>query len=345
MKAGDCVNGYELLRDFTVAGQSRWTLARWLKDGNVYFLKQYLSPKYPTKGGLGSDRVKQEKLERCLAFERRHIMLKEKLAHYCGMGGNLIATKDFFRVDSIYYKTTEKVNVSGMDVAQVAALPLETKKLILSTVAHSLRILHDQAQVVHGDLKPENILIKEARGGYVAKLIDFDDSYLSGKPPSKDELVSDQIYRSPELATYLKGDGHTPPEALGYWSDIFALGLIYTQYLSGRLPTFRRHKFNYPCDAVNAGEVLKVDDLSLPKSLTSLLNNMLAARGQDRPKVNCVFETVRNWDPHEPVAVELKGTLVVRLGRAEEEKTAGASSDFGMSRLKGTLPAKRRSLT
>jgi len=341
VKTGDSVNGYELLQDFSVAGQSQWTFARSRRDGNVYFLKQFLSPKYPTDGALGSAVIKQEKLKRCVAFESRHVMLKDKLARYCGMGGNLIAAKDFFRVGPIYYKVTEKVNVSSVSVAQVSALAVESKKLILSTVAHSLRILHDQAEVVHGDLKPDNILIKEMAGKYVAKLIDFDASYLSGAPPDPNELVGDQIYWAPEGAKYLKRE--VAPGSLGYWSDVFALGLIYTQFLSGHLPTFNRHRFQYPCDAVNSGEALTVDDCRFPKSLTNLLNSMLVARWQDRPRISQVFEAVKSWDLREPASTELKGTLVKELSRAEKERRVGTSLSSDASQLRGTLGGKRRS--
>ena len=50
MRAGDVLNGYTLLADFTVvgAGLSRWTFAR--KGGREYFVKEFLSPTYPDVG-------------------------------------------------------------------------------------------------------------------------------------------------------------------------------------------------------------------------------------------------------------------------------------------------------
>lgn len=54
MRAGELINGYRLLEDFTVvgAGLSRWTFAE--RDGRQYFLKEFLSPTYPDDDAPGS---------------------------------------------------------------------------------------------------------------------------------------------------------------------------------------------------------------------------------------------------------------------------------------------------
>ena len=69
MRAGDVLNGYTLLADFSVvgAGLSRWTFAS--KGGREYFVKEFLSPTYPEADAPGSERIKAKKRERCAAFE------------------------------------------------------------------------------------------------------------------------------------------------------------------------------------------------------------------------------------------------------------------------------------
>ena len=44
----EIIRGYEILEPFRIVGggQSRWTFAR--KDTRNYFIKQFLSPTYPT---------------------------------------------------------------------------------------------------------------------------------------------------------------------------------------------------------------------------------------------------------------------------------------------------------
>ena len=114
-------------------------------------------------------------------------------------------------------------------------------------MTHSLKILHDP-RIVHGDLKPSNILVKRTELGYTTKLIDFDSSYIAGKPPSAAEIVGTINYYSPELLGYVQNAGVHPSE-LGVASDVFAIGLIYSGYLTGALPPFDAPRYHEPAVA------------------------------------------------------------------------------------------------
>ena len=174
----------------------------------------------------GARPPKQRKRARCAAFEAHHRGIQAALAPITSYGGNLIATLDFFRDGAKYYKVTEKVDLAGLDPASVARLDFPVKLVLLKTVAHSLKILHD-LDIVHSDLKPSNVLIKKTELGYTTKLIDFDSSYIVGSPPPPDDIVGTMNYYSPELVRYIQGtaDGAELTEA----SDVFALGLIYSR--------------------------------------------------------------------------------------------------------------------
>ena len=67
------------------------------------------------------------------------------MAPLTSYGGNLIATLDFFREGAKYYKVTEKVDLAGLEPGDVAALGFPAQLVLLKTVAHSLKILHDLA--------------------------------------------------------------------------------------------------------------------------------------------------------------------------------------------------------
>src|SRR4051794_13889372 len=188
MQAGDVVNGYRLLEDFKVvgAGLSRWTFAE--RAGREFFLKEFLSPTYPDDAAPGSEKTKAKKRARCSAFEAHHRGVQKALAPLSAYGGNLIVTLDFFRWGAKYYKVTEKVEAEDLDAAGVAALSLRAQLVLMKSVAHSLKILHD-LRIVHGDLKPSNILVKRTELGFTSKLIDFDNSYIAGNPPPAEEIV------------------------------------------------------------------------------------------------------------------------------------------------------------
>ena len=83
--------------------------------------------------------------------------------------------------------------------------------VLLKSVTHSLKILHDP-RIVHGDLKPSNILVKRTELGCTTKLIDFDSSYIAGKPPSAAEIVGTINDYSPELLGYVQNAGVHPSE-------------------------------------------------------------------------------------------------------------------------------------
>jgi eukaryotic-like serine/threonine-protein kinase len=309
VRAGDVVNGYTILEDFRVvgAGLSKWTFAA--KNGREYFIKEFLSPTWPDEHAPGSAQTKMRKRRRCAAFERHHRRIIEALAEVSGLGGNLIVTLDFFRWGAKYYKVTEKVEVAGLEPADVAALPFADQLVLLKTVAHSLRILHDRG-IVHGDLKPSNVLIKRTELGYTTKLIDFDNAYLAGDPPSPEEIVGTMNYYSPELVGYIQETGNTAAE-LTQKADIFALGLIYAEYLTGGLPPFDAGKYQYAGVAARGGEVLRLPPGSLPAPVVELVERMLLANPTARPTIADIHTTLMGIRPAAATTALLAGPAVV----------------------------------
>ena len=203
MNKGETIRGYRILHDFSTAGGglSKWTFAE--KGGEEFFFKEFLAPTYPTDDAPGSSKTKESKRKRCAAFEAHQNSVVAALKSKCARGGNVIFAHDFFRHQTKYYKITDKVDVTSLSVEDISRLPLESRILIMKTVAHSLDVLH-RCDIVHGDLKPNNLLIKRSShdsSTYIAKLIDFDSSYFSGKPPEiAEELVGDLVFYAPEAA-------------------------------------------------------------------------------------------------------------------------------------------------
>jgi serine/threonine protein kinase len=287
-RAGDVLNGYRLLEDFRVvgAGLSEWSFAE--RGGRVFFIKRFLSPTYPEADAPGSERVKAKKRARCAAFEAHHRGIQAAMAPLTTYGGNLIATLDFFRIGAKYYKVTEKVDVAGLQTRDVAALDFPAQLVLLKTVAHSLKILHD-LRIVHSDLKPGNVLVKRTELGYTTKLIDFDSSYIAGNPPPPEEIVGTMNYYSPELVRYIQGAA--APGELTEASDIFALGLIYAEYLTGAMPAFDP-ACHEPAVAVLYGQPLKPGRSRAPAPVTDLVERMLLPDPAARPGVAQVHSTL-----------------------------------------------------
>jgi serine/threonine protein kinase len=172
----------------------------------------------------------------------------------------------------------------------VATFDFPTQLVLLKTVAHSLKILHD-LRIVHSDLKPSNVLIKRTELRYTTKLIDFDSSYLVGHPPPPEEIVGTMNYYSPELVRYIQGSA--APGDLTEASDIFALGLIYAEYLTGTMPAFdpAHHE---AAIAVLYGQPLKLGPSRAPASVVDLVERMLLQDRAARPSVGQVHATLMN---------------------------------------------------
>jgi len=81
-----------------------------------------------------------------------------------------------------------------------------------------------QQGIVHRDLKPENILLVN---GTNIKVSDFGAAYLINAPETEGETIGSPSYMSPEQ---VRG------EPLSFHSDMYTLGVVLYQLLTGELP-------------------------------------------------------------------------------------------------------------
>lgn len=105
---------------------------------------------------------------------------------------------------------------------------LEAVRDIAEQIAKGLLALHRQ-EMIHQDLRPENIII-DTTG--TVKIIDFGSTRVEGIMDintyhEQDNLLGTALYSAPE---YFLGKVGTPR------SDLFSLGLIVYQMISGKLP-------------------------------------------------------------------------------------------------------------
>jgi eukaryotic-like serine/threonine-protein kinase len=341
MKKGDVINGYRLTTDAqNGGGQCEWAFAK--KDGEAFFIKRFLKPVYPMESSPGSPETKAEKRARSDEFERQQRQIIRKLREISGEGGNLVVTREFFRESTHFYKVTLKVDVTHISPREIAGLPRDDRILIMLTAAKSLETLH-RAGLVHGDVKLDNLLVKALPGGgHAIKVIDFDNCFPVNHPAPADQLVGDIAFYSPELYLYHLGEGSGG--ALDDKTDVFALGLVFWQYLTGErppLPPGRRY---------SAQAVLGGTSLSLPKSIRDMpvadvIHAMLAQEPGARPSMSEVHSGLRNarkgrpirLAPREPARpADISGKL--RLPADKPPESARPADKPG---LKGRLFRKR----
>ncbi|HET9957189.1 MAG TPA: serine/threonine-protein kinase, partial [Polyangiaceae bacterium] len=121
----------------------------------------------------------------------------------------------------------------GHRLGRVTSLTPGAFAPILVQVAAALDAAHS-ARIVHRDLKPENIFITSHGTESVVKILDFGVASIQGQLATKDshltrqnQLLGTPAYMSPEQAEGL---------AVDHRSDLWSLGAIAYQALTGRLP-------------------------------------------------------------------------------------------------------------
>jgi serine/threonine protein phosphatase PrpC len=101
---------------------------------------------------------------------------------------------------------------------------LDAVRRIVEQIARGLRAFH-RKEMLHQDLRPANIMID---GTGTVKIIDFGSVAVAGvTEAAQDGILGTQQYTAPE---YFLGEGGSPR------SELFSLGVITYQMLTGKLP-------------------------------------------------------------------------------------------------------------
>lgn len=299
------------------AGSCRWCFA--IRGGQEYFIKEFLEPKYPENDTTSSPEKRAKKIKKCQAFEQRKI--KEYRTINACSDGNAVRVIDFFRIGAKYYIAMPKINSVNLSIEEIAKLPEDVKRQICAVIAHSVAGIHE-GRFVHADLKHANIMLVHSRKGKLtAKLIDYDAGFFEYDVPSNpEEIPGDQVYFSPEAWHAILGED----ARLTCKLDVFALGILFHQYLTGKLPGYDEEKFSCAGEAVAMGEKLKVSR-NMPADLHGLICRMLAANPDARPQSKEVFNCLKKTgDLVYKVRHEVEGVLRDEFTFKQSDATYGS---------------------
>ena len=198
------------------------------------------------RGGMGVVyRARQKRLDRLVALKilspsvgkdpafaerfTREALALARLNH-----PNIVAVYDFGQTGDLFYFLMEYVD--GLSLRRL----LDTGKLapaealaIVPQICEALQYAHD-AGIIHRDIKPENILLdKQGR----VKIADFGLAKLMGRTPGDMTLTGvDQVMGTPH---YMAPEQMERPQAVDHRADIYSLGVVFYQMLTGELPLGR----------------------------------------------------------------------------------------------------------
>ena len=140
-------------------------------------------------------------------------------------------------------------------IKEMRVLPLEFTVSVASQIAIALYAAHGKG-IIHRDLKPENILLTTKDGNYpFVKIVDFGISKILQDDVLPDERLrtltkSGAIFGTPEYMSPEQAAGNSVEPA----SDIYSLGVIMYEMMTGRLPFFddnymkilHKHQYEFP---------------------------------------------------------------------------------------------------
>jgi serine/threonine-protein kinase len=218
---------------------------------------------------------------------------------------NLVPVYELGVVDGIYFLAMEWVQ--GATVAELlreSPLPEAAVAQIGAQIADALRYAHERFSIVHRDVTPRNIIVD---GTGHARLLDFGIA-ARAEHTGRGELFGSPGYMAPEQ---LRGD------ALGPESDLFALGCVLYEAVSGKQAWPGKQT---PESMVAQGAPAPL--AGIDATLTTVISELLTTARDRRPQAAAsIAERLRTWlAEHHPRGVQQE--LSERALRAQARNAA-----------------------
>jgi tRNA A-37 threonylcarbamoyl transferase component Bud32 len=243
------------------------------------------------RGGMGAVyKARQKNLERLVALKilppeigrdpafaerfAREAQAMARLSH-----PHIVAIHDFGERDGLFFFLMEYMD--GLNLGQLMASGNVSPKealAIVPQICDALQFAHDQG-IVHRDIKPENILLD--RRGQV-KIADFGLAKLTGRPAAA--ATAEHVMGTPQ---YMAPEQTEHPSEVDHRSDIYSLGVVFYQMLTGELPL---GKFEPPSHKV-------LIDVRLDEVVLRALEKEPDRRYQQASQVKTEVETILTTPP------------------------------------------------
>jgi len=332
LHAGTVIGSFTLLRPLGQGGMGEvWLAERRVAQADGDFVQQVALKLL--KRGMDSDAlVRRFVQERRILAELNHPHIARFVDGGISQDGRLYYAMEFVEgVSMLDYARQQKLNVRAC---------VQLMSAVCDAVAHAQAHL-----VVHRDLKPSNILVDENSQPRVldfgiAKLLDSSDPNQTGS----EMRAMTPVYAAPEQIL---------GEPISTATDVYALGVILYQLLTGTLPhqrsgtlisladTVRRENIERPSAALRrsaqtlSGQTTQLDPVRAARELVGDLDTILLMALRREParryaSAAAFGSDLRAWLAGMPVAAQLdtRGYRVRTFVRRNRGIVGGASAVF-----------------
>ncbi len=251
------------------------------------------------RGGMGVvHKARQTSLDRWVAVK----LMDPRLAHEPAFADRftrearamarldhpgIVRVIDFGDADGLFYLVMEYVDGTDLRRLMAERLPTAQALSIVEQLCDALDYAHGE-RVVHRDIKPENVLVD--RRGRV-RIADFGLAKLQTDTEIRSLTASRVVMGTPQ---YMAPEQLETPTDVDHRADLFALGVMFYEMLTGHLPIGR---FALPSE-LNQG------DAGLDAVVIRTLERDRALRFQDAGQIKQALISQRVDDPVHRTAVQ-----------------------------------------
>jgi predicted Ser/Thr protein kinase len=275
------------------------------------------------QGGMGAVyRARQAKLERLVALKilppaaGRDLSFAERFTREARALArlnhpNIVGVYDFGQADGLYYFLMEFVEGANLrHVLREGHLQPRQALRIVPQLCDALQYAHDEG-IVHRDIKPENVLLdKKGR----IKIADFGLAKLLGHAAEDYALTgSHQVMGTPH---YMAPEQMEKPLTVDHRADIYSLGVVFYEMLTGELPLGR---FAPPSQKVDID--VRLDDVVL-----RALAKEPERRYQHASDVKTELESIAKMPGAAGPAPAMVSAMVLAMDEAVRCRTRGVAS-------------------
>ncbi len=268
------------------------------------------------QGGMGAVyKARQKQLDRVVALKilppgigddpafaerfAREAKAMAKLNH-----PGIVTIHDFGQTDGLFYFLMEFVDgVTLWQLQNTAQVSPREALAIVPQICDALQYAHDMG-IVHRDIKPENILldrlgrVKVADFG-LAKLVGINPEPVAQGGPAADSRLTEagKVMGTPQ---YMAPEQRERPQEVDHRADIYSLGVVFYQLLTGELPLGR---FVPPSRKVEI-------DVRLDEVVLRALEKEPQRRYQQAGEIKTQVETIATTPPEDRLPPASDATAV-----------------------------------